>query len=150
MAELRGTKLVVLSAAQAITGATTGSEIVIPDGYTRIQVVLNITAKSGTSPTLNVYLQNAIRFAASTDTVGALPTGTVTWNDLVSFAQATNTGTQYASFIESTGFVAAAQDGALTAGTIRAGVIGNRLRVKFATGGSSPSFTCSVVAQLLP
>lgn len=146
----RGVYPVVLKAAGAQTASTVGPTIVVPDGYTRVRFAVNCTARSGTSPTLAVFIQTGTVFPAAGDLVGNRTTGTLTWNDLVSFASITNTGTQYASFIESSGFINAAQDAALTAGSIRAGVIGSYIRYKSTITATTPSFTYSVFAEFLP
>lgn len=136
------------SAAKTATGA--GSSLTVPEGYSQVQVWVDCTARSGTSPTLDLKIQDARTGAASADLEGAQPTGTVVWDDFAAFTQMTNTGQRTMRIVASTSSEAAAADGALTAGTIRAGAISGPWRVKWVIGGTNPSFTFSVVAKFIP
>lgn len=146
----RGTYPVLLKAAGAQAASTVGPNIVIPDGYTRVVCVVNCTAATGTAPTLNVYIQNGITFPASGDVVPGPPTGTLTWNDVISFTQITVAATYYAGAIETASFMNIAQDAALAAGSIRSGVFGNHWRYKSAITATTPVFTYSVFAVFFP
>jgi hypothetical protein len=97
-------------------------------------IMLNATAASGSSPTLNVRIQLL------------LPDDS-TWMDFVSFPQLTSTGTRVA--IKS--FPTAADDsivtpgsGALTANTEIAVPLGGEWAAHWTIGGSSPSFTFAI------
>lgn len=145
-----GSRTIVLKTSAAQTVSAAGSEIVLPDGYKRMYVFLDVTAASGTTPTLNVYLQRGIRQIAAADAVNGVTTGTIKYNDLISFTQVTGVTARFAAAVESTNFEAAAQDAALAAGTVRAGPLAGRWRPKWTIGGTSPSFTFSIILELLP
>jgi len=140
----------VLTVLAARNANSNGSVIVIPDGYTRARFLLDVTAATGTTPTLNVYVQNEIKPPIAADVIIDAPTGTAFYNDFISFSQATATGRWFASVVEASNFAAAAQDAALAAGTVRSGPLGSYWRVKWVVGGTSPSFTFSVSVELWP
>lgn len=144
-------KSLVLFATATVNADITGSELVLPAGFSRMIVKLQTGAATGTTPTLNCYVQEGVRDIAAGDIIGAVPTGTVVWNDYISFTQVTGAATRYARIKEGSSVEAAVADAALTAGTIRSGPIPQRVRVKMDIGGTSPSFaTVSVIAELLP
>jgi len=138
------------------TASGVGSEIPIPCGYEGCIVLLNVTAASGTSPTLDVKIQDVLYAAASTDLVNSCPTGTKFYDDFIAFNQATNTGSWVArvnpSAFTAAGAVAtvslALQDGTMSAGTGKVGHLGCTWRVKYVITATTPSFTFSVVAHL--
>lgn len=140
----------VLTVLAARNADGSGSVIVVPDGYTRGRFLLDVTAASGTTPTLNVYVQNEILPPVAANLVVDAPTGTKFYNDFISFTQATAIGRWFASVVEASNFAAVAQDAALTAGTVRSGPLGSYWRVKWDVGGTSPNFTFSVSVELWP
>lgn len=143
---------IVLLAEGARTTSGTGPDIVLPSMYTGAIVHLNVPTVSGTSPTLAVYIQNKFTPAASTDASGLPPLGTPKYQDLVSFAQSTTSGQVIVGMLVGGGntTTGAQQDASLTAGAINNGPIGGVWRIKFVVGGTSPSFSFSVSALLLP
>lgn len=151
MAEL-SSRTIVLLPIQTVTADATGNAFVLAGRFTAARVRLVSGAGTGTSPTLNIYVQNGIRSVAATDTILMDATGAVVWNDFISFAQVTTAASdQFASVVGSGNFINAAQDGALGAGTVRNGPLGDRWRVKVDVGGTNPSFpTVSVVAEFIP
>jgi len=139
---------------QQTTATTTGTaaDIVLPQGYTAAIVTLAVNTTSGTTPTLNVYVQDRLRQAASTDLSGADVANTATplYDDLIAFAQATTSGNQVARLVGGGNVVAAQKDAALTAGSVASGPIGATWRVKYVLGGTTPSFSFNVVCQFIP
>lgn len=102
--------------------------------YKRMIFLLNVSAVEG-SPTFNVYLQTSVD-------------GT-NWTDVISFAQATGTGRQYAFFVPSSqaGLVVAEQDGSLTAGTANTSrFFSDNVRIKWTLSGTNVSVTFSIRA----
>lgn len=124
------------SAARAATTNSSGNEVGI-EMYSQVIVELAVTVASGTTPTLNVYLQQL------------LPDGT-TWNDIGAFTQMTGTGTRVMAMVAGGNSEFAQGSGALTAGTMRATPLGDTHRVRAVIGGTNPSFTFSVVARYYP
>jgi hypothetical protein len=116
-----------------------------------VQVLLHCLTVSGTSPTMNVYIQNGITPPASTDLIGAGPTGTVVWQDIISFTQLTTSTKDYVALVgpSASNVVVLNQDATLTAASVNNGPIGSLWRVKYTAGGTSPSFAFSVSAQFL-
>lgn len=92
-------------------------------------VALRVTAASGTTPTLNTYLQD------SGDNIG--------FNDRLSFPQAVTTGTFLGAVSGGIGGItpAATTDGTLAAGSKLDGPLSSYARIKFIVGGTTPSFT---------
>ena len=146
-------KTVVLLPSSTITASSTGNAIAVYRfPFRKARVRLKYGTGSGTTPTLNVYLQKGMATAAAADASGAVATGALEWQDLASFAQSTGTaGTQYAEIIETSSVVQASKDAALTVSTVAAGPMGTWWRVKYVVAGSTPSFaTVSVTAELIP
>lgn len=104
------------------------------DSYTAADIHLSITAVAGTSPTLNVYVQKWLPDLS-------------TWQDVISFTQATAASAQIASFVSAGNSVAAVQTEALAAGSIKTTLMGAYWRVRWVIAGTSPSFTFSVSAD---
>jgi hypothetical protein len=143
---------VVLLAEAARTTNGTGSTIIIPSMYRAAILHVNVPTVSGTSPTLVCYVQNALTPAASTDLIGAPPTGTQFYQDLLAFTTATTSGQKVLAWLQggSNNTSVLNQDATLTVGAINNGPIGGAWRVKFVVGGTSPSFAFSVSALLIP
>lgn len=158
------TRDIVLLQSTTDTGNAAGSDINLPQGYQSAIIILNVSAASGTSPTLNVYVQSKLPQPAGADLTGGFPTGTAIYDDFLAFTQLNATGTQIARVIASgpaagtpatsgslaVGMDYAKQDAALTANNYRIGPFGGMWRVKYKIAGTSPSFTFSVVAQMVP
>ena len=143
-------RTIVLVPIQTVITDVDTTEMVLPGRFTGVRVRFVTGAATGTSPTLNCYVQNGIRTAAAADIAQQDATGAIEWNDFISFAQATGAQTQYAGVVASGNFVAAAQDRALSVSTARNGPLGDRWRVRLDVGGTNPSFvTVSVVAEFL-
>jgi hypothetical protein len=120
--------------------SSTGSELNIVEPFTSAIIWLDITAASGTSPTLNVRIQEVINRAASTDTVLSMPSSTKLYDDFAAFAQATGTGQQVMRIVGGGNTVNTISSGALAASTIRNGPIGSIWRVQYTIGGTNPSY----------
>ena len=120
-------------------------------GYTSAIAILSVTAQAGTTPTLDVYVQQEIPIVAASDKGGGVPSGTSVWDDVIHFTQVTtSTGTWVASVVGGSGVAAAIKDAALAAGTVRNGPIGSNWRVKYITAGTSPQYSLAVTAILIP
>lgn len=104
-------------------------------GFTQAVLQLSVTAASGTSPTLDLYLQKR------------LPDG-ATYTDLAHFTQATTTGNWYVSMVTGANAAAAAQDAALAAASVASIDFQGAWRLKWVIGGTSPSFTFAVYCSL--
>ena len=143
----------------AYTASGTGGVLNIPNGFVGVIICIQCTPVTGTSPTLNVFLQDQIFPSATTDVAGSKGTGTVIFDDFYAATQITGAATKIARF-NSTSMAGTANaasvttcdyaisDAALTAGSIRPGPIGNIWRVKYTIAGTSPSFTFNVTAKL--
>lgn len=137
------------SAARTVSGVTT--ELQIPGGFTAAIIRLQSAAGVATTPTLDVYLQQGIKDVDGTEALHGFSAGAYVFNDLVAFAQVTDSASeQWAMIVGGGSQVAAAQDAALTASSILDGPIGGVWRLKWVIGGTGPSFTFDVVAQLIP
>lgn len=126
-------------------GTFTSTEVFPPSALvidaTHASFILQVTAASGTSPTLNVRLQTS-------------PDGGTTWIDFVSFFQVIGLSTQWMpwSIINIRNNVAntiSTGNNVLAAGAaIDAPIVPNLVRISIVIGGTTPSFTFSVTAIL--
>jgi hypothetical protein len=98
-------------------------------------VSLRITAASGTTPTLNTFLQDSADNVGFNDRL-SMPQGTVTGNFLGSIPLFTTS-----SLAAVASSAVASTDGTLAAGSGIAGNLAAFGRIKFVTGGTTPSFT---------
>lgn len=146
------TRDVCLLGLATVTTSGTGSDIVCPQGYTSAILTVNVLTVSGTSPTLNVYIQNKMNVADANDTAGSDIGGTtVKYDDLISFTQMTTSTTAFVARIVGGGnSIGANKDASLTAASAQSGPIGGKWRVKYVAGGTSPSFAFSVSSQFIP
>ena len=123
-----------LATSAARTAAFTGDAVTVT-GYRLLVIELDVTAVSGTTPTLDVKVQTLVD-------------GT-NWCDIAAFTQATAATRQLVRISQETtpNAQVACTDGTLAAGTIHQGPWGQSIRVKHALpGGTTPSFTYSVTA----
>lgn len=138
-----------------------GSALNIPEGFGGVILCMQVTPVSGTSPTLNLYLQDQIYPAAAADAVLSKGTGTVIFDDFYASTQFTTAATKVMRFSMSnmmptanassiTTCDYAIADGSLSAGSVRPGPVGNIWRLKWVIAGTSPSFGINVSAKLVP
>lgn len=111
------TETLLASGARTATG--TGSAVCGFGRYEKFAFQLDVTAASGTTPTLDVKVQHSID-------------GGTNWFDLVSFTQKTAAGEELKAEAEVEGATAEAY--------------GDCFRVSYTIGGTTPSFTFSVKA----
>lgn len=116
-----------------VTASISGAKIPGMEKYTSALFFLSVGTVTGTSPTLDVYIQTL------------LPDNT-TWQDIAHFTQITSsTATRIIHFVTGASSEAAVETEALTAGTIKAIGLGCFIRVRCVVGGSTPSFGTTVV-----
>lgn len=149
-----GERKVILVPPRTVSAAGTNvlslSPVVVT-GYTSVIFALNVTAQSGTTPTLDLYIQQELPVTAGTDAVGGVPSGTSIWNDFVHFTQVTTSiGAWFASVTGGSNATGPQKDGTLAAATVISGPIGSRWQVKEIVGGTSPSYTYGLCAILIP
>jgi len=141
-------QVLVTLLARTVSGSS--ADIILPDWCTSAIVKVTCTPVTGTTPTLNVYIQSKLGTAAAGDGEQLLgPTGTATYDDFVSFTQITAAATRIARVVGGGNVEHAAADGALTAGSMRNGPIGRAWRIKWVIGGTNPSLTFAVMAQFI-
>jgi hypothetical protein len=124
----------VLFSTGAKTASFTGSPIPGVDTFSAATFQLNVTAVTGTSPTMNVYIQKLLPDQA-------------TWTDLVSFAQVTGAIDKVFEVVGQGNSTYTATDATLTAGTSQTAILGSTHRVKVVIGGTNPSFTFTLDGQ---
>jgi hypothetical protein len=110
-------KTVTLLASGARTASGVGSAVCGFARYEKFICQLDVTAASGTTPTLDVVVQHSID-------------GGTNWYTLATFTQKTTTGEEIKTEAE------------VEAGTAEA--YGDCFRVSYTIGGTTPSFTFSV------
>jgi len=122
-----------LVASTTYTSTTSSALLTLPvaDSYT---FILDVTAASGTSPTLDVAIQ-------------ITPDAGTTMYSVLRFAQATGTGAQRVTVqpIQGRGEAGSQASLADTGGAAKDNqTLTQNIKVKFTTGGTSPSFTAVV------
>lgn len=133
-----------LLASSTVTADATGATFTLPYPCSGFTALVKVGTVSGTSPTLNVYLQEGMRGSD----------GTFTWTDYASFKQLSTSTTE--AWLHKEGSAGTeeshnASDGALTAEAIREGPLPNYWRYKIDVGGTSPSFaTCEITMRFQP
>ena len=145
-------RTVILLPAATRTTTGTGSTIICIEGYTAARIRLTNTTVTGTSPTLNMRIQQGIATDQGSATAGDLATGATSWDDFLSFTQSTTTDTTRIIRIVGGGNDDnAASANALAANTRRNGPLGSLWRVAWTIGGTNPSFQgVGVIAELIP
>lgn len=142
---------IVLIPFQTISGSGTSGDFIVPGDYTQAIFKLNVGVVTGTSPTLDLYIQQRVGTAASTDKFMGRPTGTPVYDDFIHFSQVTATVTQFCRWCAYSGpaspnassmstQVTAPSDAALSAGTVRLSALGFAWRFKWVVGGTTPVF----------
>lgn len=157
-------KEIVLLPSTTLTATGQGFIIPIPQDFTGALIYFTQGAPTGTSPTLNMVIQQGFRAVGSSDTVAGLgiaATAPTIWDDYASFAQVSGSaavqvmrifagsGTS-ASNSPTASVTAASPSAGLTASTIRPGPLGMFWRMAWVIAGTSPSYPSVVVtAQFL-
>lgn len=141
---------VTLVPQRTIAAAGTSTITLLPGwdaGYASVILILNVTAQSGTTPTLDLYVQQELPVPAAGDKLGDVPTGTSLWDDFVHFTQVTTSTGAFVAYVTQGGNAVTAQkDAALTVASARSGPIGTSWRVKEVVGGTTPSYTYTLSA----
>lgn len=155
---------IVLLGITTVTTSGTGPDTNMIMAWQAATITLNVATVSGTTPTIDVYIQKKLGQASATDVNPGPPTGVAIYDDLLHFTQLTTTNSIRLSNVV-TGPIGvstvatptitapadyAQSDAALAAGTLRLGPIGPLWRVKYVISGTTPSIAFSVVAQLIP
>lgn len=118
-----------------MTATTTGAGLVGSDSFSAASFFLNVTAATGTSPTLDVYIQKL------------LPDRT-TWCDIAHFAQLTGSAARSIDMVSVANAVYTPALRTLAAGSAISGDIGSTLRYDAVIGGTNPSFTFTLDGEL--
>jgi hypothetical protein len=148
-------------ATATVSTSGTGPDINLIQGWDAAVICCTVNTVSGTSPTLDVYIQKRIPQAATTDVSGGIPSGTAIYDDILHFTQITTSATTRVSHISNYYLPATSanatvlttadwlqQDAALTAGNLRVGPIAGDWRVKYTVAGTSPTMVMTVTAEL--
>lgn len=120
----------------AVTATGTGNAFILPNqDFSSLVFALSLSAVSGTTPTLDLYVQ----------VLG--PDGN--WYDLVHFAQQTAATTANNQIFATVSVGGSTYNGivgskTISASSVGAPLIGNTLRLAYTIGGTTPSFTGTV------
>src|ERR1700690_3315090 len=161
---LQTTRNIILLNSQTLSVSGTTGAIGIPDGYDTCILYFNVGSPTGTTETLDMYIQQGFKAApAATDVIGTDQTATTytIWDDYAHFAQVTTSaGTQVLRIIQGTGNATTAtgtssftagQDAALAVSTVKAGPLGSTWRLKWVITGTLPVYpTTWMIGQFLP
>jgi hypothetical protein len=127
------------AASAARTTTAGGTAITGISLFTEVVFQVNVTAQSGTTPTLDLYIQTSYDGGLNwVDIAAATQITTVTGITILSHNP--DGGTASPSFI--------ATDGTKTGGTNKVVGWGDRLRLKWKIGGTTPSYTFSASASV--
>ena len=143
-------KYVTLLPTATRTTSGTGDEVVNIESFTACRVRLRVSTMTGTSPTLNFYVQRGIRTTVGAAVGDSVERGTIEWDDFISFTQVTTNSTRYAHVVGGGNAENALSAKALTAGSVRNGPIGSVLRVAWTVGGTNPSLSFDSILELIP
>lgn len=140
-------EVVLFSGTATDTATATGIQCPLPDEDFRSAIIeLKVTAASGSSPTIDVKIQDCIHLVG-TATAGQQPNGVLQWDDYAAFTQVTAAGSWKVRATDGGQVSHVEADGTLGAATVRAGPICGPWRVKGIVAGTGPSFTFAVVAK---
>lgn len=159
-------EVIILPSQTIAANGNLSSFIIVPQDYWGCILNLSTGTPTGTSPTLDVYIQQGFTAAGSADTMAGLiiqnTANPTLWDDYAHFAQVTSTAasqSQYMRILAEIGTSAAnsptavisnAQSGALAASTVQPGPFGMFWRILWKVGGTSPSFpTVGITAQFV-
>lgn len=118
-----------LVASNTITSTTTGTGTLnVLDCFSVAFLQAKVTAASGTSPTLDIYIQSQ------------LPDGS-TYDDLVHFGQFTTTGSKVATVVAGNQGAHNQATRTLAAATVQTMTLGAIWQIDCVVAGTSPSFT---------
>ena len=147
---------IVLRKIATLNADFTSEAVNIPEWCTAVLLRVKVGTASGTSPTVNTYLQQGFPNAISGDTVYQTPQA-AKYSDWAFFDFASGvqiTATNQSCIIRIVGGgkdSELATDGTLAADTIHNGPIGPVLRLKLDVGGTNPSFTNAfAILELIP
>ena len=116
-----------------LAASASGAKLPGVEKYTSALFQLGVGTVTGTSPTLDVFIQTL------------LPDGS-TWQDILAFTQVTSsTSSQKGWFVSGAASVAVVKTEALAAATAEPIGLGNYIRVRCKVGGTNPSFGNVVV-----
>ena len=150
---IRPARTIVMLPSTTLTTTGTGSAVINIEGYTAVILRLTSTTVTGTSPTLNMRIQQGVKDDNGATAAGEQPPAgaTTTWNDYAAFTQQTAAAVHYIRIVAGGSVAGAASAGAQAAGTTADGPLGSVWRVQYTLGGTNPSFAgVDVVAQLIP
>lgn len=143
----------VLAAKATLTSSQNFGEIRMTDLFTAARIIAQVGTVTGTSPTLNAYVQGGFIDSDGNENVGDPPnTRTVTWTDWVSLTQITTSNQKMIAFVVGAGnIVQALKDAALAAGNADNGPIPSIIRLKVVIAGTTPSFgDFRAIIELIP
>ncbi len=152
---------VVLLGLTTVTTSGSGPDINVIQAWQAATVTLNVQTVSGTTPTMNVFIQRKLGQAAATDTPPNPPTGTAIYDDLLAFTTITTSTTIRISNLCCSAFanansslMTAADWGntvqALPVSNQRIGPLSGIWKVGYVISGTLPSFAFTVTTQLVP
>lgn len=118
-----------------VTATGNGTAVVLPyHDFDSAVLELGVSAASGTTPTLDVYVQTSLD-------------GGTNWLDMVHFTQLTTTTTDSLFAVlslDSARHVGVVGSKTITAGNMGVPMLAPIMRVAYTVGGTTPSFTASV------
>lgn len=118
----------------AATATSTGTIIGV-EAFSIADLLLNVTAASGTTPTLDIYVQKLLADG-------------VTWDDVGHFTQATAVATYVLNMTVGGSGAHTALTRTIAAGSVRANcTFGNTWRIDAVVGGTNPSFTWNLTGD---
>lgn len=143
-------RTIVLYPATAKTSTFNTSDLPIGHEYTAVNIWVKTTSSSGTSPTLDVKVQRAVRAPAGTESALRDTAGSYEYQDMAAFTQITGNIERTMGIVGSGNADYQVTAGTLAAGTIKSGPIPAAMRCRCVIAGTNPSFTIQIVVELIP
>jgi hypothetical protein len=123
-----------IESATAITASTTTNKWQI-EAFSQARIYASITYNSGTSGTLDIYLQSLLGDDS-------------TWHDIAHFTQFTTaSANRVISLVSGGNKEEAKNDAALAAATVNSVWFGRWWRLKYVVGGTNPNYTASIYIE---
>jgi len=120
--------------AQVLTSSAQTVGLVGFAGISQVTIYAKTTSVTGTSPTLDLYIQKLLADG-------------LTWQDIAHFSQITSATGRVISMVTGGNKEEAQQSAALAAATVNAVAFGGTWRLNAVIAGTSPSFTLSVYVE---
>jgi hypothetical protein len=145
--------VVLIPKANYASGTATFKQVVIGEQFTAVNFILKGDAATGTSPTLNIYVQGGFKDIGTADlTEGTNTSGSLAYFDWHSWTQlTTGAPAKVVTYVGGGTSEYALTTHSLAAATFKNGPIPAIVRVEITVGGTNPNYpNLYMIAQFIP